>query len=197
VRWPINDAASYKPFELRPGAIVLGLDRPLIGGETRVAVVQESDVPALLLQRVARIRVKAGFVGDWLFLLLAGNSFAEYLAPIFTGISVPHLSPEQIKSFRFALPDTTKQLAVVRWIAAQTAGIDKARARAASEIELLREYRRRLIADVVTGKLDVREAAARLPEEVEEAEPVDECEVGLDTLDAEEEVEALPAEAEA
>ena len=29
---------------------------------------------------------------------------------------------------------------------------------------LLREYRTRLIADVVTGKLDVREAAAALPE---------------------------------
>jgi type I restriction enzyme S subunit len=32
-------------------------------------------------------------------------------------------------------------------------------------IDLLREYRTRLIADVVTGKLDVREAAARLPAE--------------------------------
>lgn len=40
------------------------------------------------------------------------------------------------------------------------------------EIELLREYRTRLISDVVTGKLDVREAAARLPAEA--AEPVDE-----------------------
>ncbi len=36
-----------------------------------------------------------------------------------------------------------------------------------SEIELMREYRTRLIADVVTGKLDVRQAAARLPEEGE------------------------------
>ena len=34
-----------------------------------------------------------------------------------------------------------------------------------SEIDLLREYRTRLIADVVTGKLDVREAASVLPEE--------------------------------
>ena len=33
------------------------------------------------------------------------------------------------------------------------------------EIDLLREYRTRLIADVVTGKLDVREAASRLPDE--------------------------------
>ena len=38
------------------------------------------------------------------------------------------------------------------------------RATAQRQIELLREYRTRLIADVVTGKLDVREAAANLPE---------------------------------
>lgn len=38
---------------------------------------------------------------------------------------------------------------------------------AQSEIALLREYRTRLIADVVTGKLDVREAAARLPDSSE------------------------------
>ena len=51
---------------------------------------------------------------------------------------------------------------------------DSAIDRARRQIELLREYSTRLIADVVTGKLDVREAAARLPDEVEEPEPLDE-----------------------
>ena len=44
-----------------------------------------------------------------------------------------------------------------------TANIDAAISRARRQIELLREYRTRLIADVVTGKLDVRETAANLP----------------------------------
>ena len=48
------------------------------------------------------------------------------------------------------------------------------------EIGLLREYRTRLIADVVTGKLDVREAAERLPDEVEELEPLDEADALID-----------------
>ena len=38
--------------------------------------------------------------------------------------------------------------------------IDAAIARARRQVELMQEYRARLIADVVTGKLDVREAAA-------------------------------------
>ena len=43
------------------------------------------------------------------------------------------------------------------------------------QIDLLQEYRTRLIADVVTGKLDVREAAASLlEEEVDERDPLDE-----------------------
>lgn len=43
------------------------------------------------------------------------------------------------------------------------------------EIALLREYRTRLIADVVTGKLDVREAAATLPDESGEPEALDDA----------------------
>ena len=41
-------------------------------------------------------------------------------------------------------------------------------ARTNREIELLREYRTRLVADVVTGKLDVRDAARDLPAHAEE-----------------------------
>jgi type I restriction enzyme S subunit len=62
--------------------------------------------------------------------------------------------------------------------------------RARKEIALLHEYRTRLIADVVTGKLDVREAAARLPDELGDAdralEPLDESEAADDAKDNDE-----------
>lgn len=41
------------------------------------------------------------------------------------------------------------------------------------EIDLLNEYRTCLIADVVTGKLDVRETAANLPDQAEDLEEPD------------------------
>jgi len=64
--------------------------------------------------------------------------------------------------------------------------------RARREIELLREYRTRLIADVVTGKLDVREAAAKLAEPLDRVDDLmDERDAMADDLDAiAEEVEA-------
>ena len=49
-----------------------------------------------------------------------------------------------------------------------TAANDSEVANSNRQIDLLREYRTRLISDVVTGKLDVREAAAALPEEPDE-----------------------------
>jgi type I restriction enzyme S subunit len=54
------------------------------------------------------------------------------------------------------------------------ASTEKATGRGRGEIALLREYRTGLIADVVTGKLDVRNAAARLPDEIDVPEPLDE-----------------------
>ncbi len=66
------------------------------------------------------------------------------------------------------------------------------------KISLIREYRTRLIADVVTGKLDVREAALLLPDETEEPEPLDEAEALTDAEDiTADDLDPAPEEAEA
>ena len=64
-----------------------------------------------------------------------------------------------------AVPPRSEQDEVIGRVTEQTSPIDAAISRARRRIELLREYRTRLIADVVTGKLDIRETAANLPEE--------------------------------
>jgi type I restriction enzyme, S subunit len=58
----------------------------------------------------------------------------------------------------------TEQKEIVAFIAQETAALTAAIARTEREIALMQEYRTRLTADLVTGKLDVREAAAHLPE---------------------------------
>ena len=63
-------------------------------------------------------------------------------------------------------PPLPEQSQIIRYLDKAIADIDAAIDRARREIELLSEYRTRLIADVVTGKVDVREAA-QLPDEVE------------------------------
>ncbi len=77
------------------------------------------------------------------------------------------------KRLPILIPPEPEQVAIVAFTSAETMNIAATIYRATREISLLREYRTRLIADVVTGKLDVREAAANLPEEAEEAEAVE------------------------
>jgi type I restriction enzyme S subunit len=73
----------------------------------------------------------------------------------------------------------TEQEEIVTFIAKATAPLNTAIARTEREITLMQEYRTRLTADLVTGKLDVREAAAKLPEEDDEPadDALDEAEV--------------------
>ncbi len=72
---------------------------------------------------------------------------------------------EDLKRFKMALPPSQEQETVVAHVQAATRALDATMSRLIREIELLREYRTRLVADVVTGKLDVRQAAAQLPED--------------------------------
>jgi type I restriction enzyme S subunit len=62
------------------------------------------------------------------------------------------------------LPPKDEQQQIVDSIAVETAALTTAIARTEREIALMQEYRTRLTADLVTGKLDVREAAAKLPD---------------------------------
>ena len=95
--------------------------------------------------------------------------------PWITGAAQPKLTKDRLMSIAIAVAPVTEQLAIVQHYTEQAQPIIATIKTTEREIDLLREYRTRLITDVVTGKLDVREAAARLPE-VERA-PADEPEV--------------------
>ena len=62
------------------------------------------------------------------------------------------------------MPSIEDQQAIVDQIRSETLSLNTASARTEREIALMQEYRSRLTADIVTGKLDVRAAAAKLPD---------------------------------
>ena len=72
------------------------------------------------------------------------------------------------------LPSLLEQVGIIEYLEKATTDIDAAIACARRQIELLQEYRTRLIADVVTDKLDVREAAAQLPDEADDQDLIEE-----------------------
>jgi type I restriction enzyme S subunit len=95
---------------------------------------------------------------------------------------------------RIPLPTLPEQEGIVASIRTSSETENAAISRLESEITLLREYRIRLIADVVTGKLDVREVAAGLPEEVEPSIQSDAA--GVDGGEAEDDLDSDPIDTE-
>jgi type I restriction enzyme, S subunit len=92
-----------------------------------------------------------------------------------------------------AFPPRSEQETLCVQISLETRPIEDAIARAETSVRLLREYRTRLTADVVTGRLDVRDAAARLPVEIGELEPSDETDFEGSAEAESDEIEAVEA----
>jgi type I restriction enzyme, S subunit len=111
-------------------------------------------------------------VADFLYDFYLAMDAQKRLRPFYTGLRKV-IQHGTFLSIKVAIPPTAELREILSLIATEMARIDSALARTEREVDLVREYRTRLIADVVTGKLDVRDAAARLPDEAEEPEPLD------------------------
>ena len=84
-----------------------------------------------------------------------------------------HIYSSDLKYLVVPLPPLPEQSAITSFLGATDRRIRAAIAATERQIALLREYHTRLIADVVTGKLDVRDAAAELPSEGDLASDLD------------------------
>jgi type I restriction enzyme S subunit len=111
--------------------------------------------------------------------------------------TIAHLTGDKLRAHRLPFPGKSEQTEIVSYLDTASAAFDRTIAKANHEMVLLREYRTRLIADVVTGKLDVRETAGRLPDETDEPELVDEGDV-MSAVDDEpvDDLDTAPEEAE-
>ena len=110
-------ATEYQQFALQVGDIVLSLDRPIISTGLKYAVIRETDLPCLLLQRVARLAPDAKLVSaDFLALWLQSDLFVGTIDPGRSN-GVPHISTKQVGGLAFALPPLAEQSRIVTRVA--------------------------------------------------------------------------------
>ena len=107
---------------------------------------------------VILFRLQNDAVARYMGYALDCHSSAAQKAAMGRGITVMHIYAGQLKRLPVPFPPLSEQAAIVEHLERSTTAIDAATGRARRQIDLLREYRERLINDVVTGKLDVREA---------------------------------------
>lgn len=94
---------------------------------------------------------------EYLGYVIQSSAFVSRVSANSIGIAYPAIAESVLGRFPVALPPTAaEQQAIVAHIKRESAPLDDALARAEEEIKLIREYRDRQIADVVTGQIDVR-----------------------------------------
>jgi type I restriction enzyme S subunit len=126
----------------------------------------------------------------WCFFLLRTISKADHAGKS----AVPGVDRKDLFDIVVPLPPPAEQQSIVRGIEAALLELNAATQIIGRQIALLQEFRTRLITNVVTGKLDVRGAAAALPKTVEESDAIETPETELED-EALDEVEAEEAAA--
>lgn len=117
----------------------------------------------------------------WCFYLLRTISKKDHASKS----AVPGVDRKDLHDIVVPLAPPAEQTAIAGYLDDHLAGVDKAVSAIDRQITHMRDFRIRLISDVVTGKLDVRSAAVRLPDEIPDDSPTDAIDADEGELDDE------------
>jgi type I restriction enzyme, S subunit len=131
-RWP-EITPELRSYQIDEDDILIAMDRPWIAEGFKIARVKPTDIPSLLVQRVARIRAGNQILPRILFEVLSSKAFATHCTP--TETTVPHISPIEIREYEFELPYMKEQ----KKIDSILAGIEKSQAAMSHRANLLKE----------------------------------------------------------
>lgn len=107
--WPTL-TPDIKQYELKEKDIVISMDGSLVGRS--FAQLNKSDLPAILLQRVARLRsndVEIDYVKEW----VCSNHFTDHCDSVKTVTAIPHISPADIRNYKYLLPPTKEEQSAI------------------------------------------------------------------------------------
>ncbi len=178
VQWGSINTQNHSVMDIAPheyARYTLQDDDLLIceGGEVGRCAIWKGEIPLCGFQKAlhrARPIDSSSDIPKFLYYVMyAAAKFGVFMADGSEN-TIAHLTGVKLRRSRFAFPLKEEQEAIVVYLDKALAELESAEKKARLQITLLREYRTRLIADVVTGKVDVRDAAVGLPEEVEELE---------------------------
>ena len=160
VRLNLPDTSETSRTRIRPRDILLSVTA-YIGS---VGIVPEGFEEAYVSQHVARCKPISEVSSRWLGYVLLSKIGQTHGQLSLYGGTKDGLSLDDVKNYPILLPSRCEQDEITRWIERKLAFIMETRDNVKCQLDLLREYRTRLTANVVTGKVDVRSAAAELSE---------------------------------
>jgi len=146
-----DQGADSGKYLVRRGQVVYSKIRPNL----QKATVAKED--SLCSADMYAIQPKASELSsEYLLLLMLSKPFTQYVVDCSMRVAMPKVNREALGNAWLWYPEHGEQQAILKYTISESAPFDRAIERTRTEIELVREYRSRLISDVVTGQLDVR-----------------------------------------
>jgi type I restriction enzyme S subunit len=152
-----------RSYTVQAGDVVVAL----VGATTGKSAIVEPLENVTVQRSLGILRPNLSLVrSEFLHLLISSPLVQGQIGRIMNKYAAqPGIYLEELGGIQVIFPSLDDQASVVAHVKSQAAPITASIGRVQSEIDLLREYRSRLVADIVTGKLDVREAVARIQNE--------------------------------
>lgn len=144
--------SSLGRYQLKPGDFVIAMDRTWITGGLRVAEIAPKDVPSLLVQRVARLRSRPSLDQRLLKQHFSGHRFEQYVKGVQTQTAVPHISPNDLRSYPLPLPPLHEQKKIAEILSTW----DKAIETTEKLVANAGRQKRALMEQLLTGKRRLR-----------------------------------------
>lgn len=118
-KWPAAQCDELGRYQLAEDDVILAMDRPIVGDGLKMAWIRQEDLPALLVQRVCRLRGKQNVaLTNFIRYVLAAPDFSAHIHRITTGANIPHISGKDIAAYEFELPDLGDQTRIVECLSA-------------------------------------------------------------------------------
>ena len=152
-RWPVESSGEYSKYYLERNDLVLAMDRTWVKAGMKFAIINSDDLPALLVQRVARLRCLETLLPKYLYYLLGSKLFEKYVLSIQTGLGVPHISGKQIQAFRFKRPNVDQQEEVIAALTSVSENAKHLCENYSCKLETLDELKKSLLQKAFTGEL--------------------------------------------
>ena len=158
--WPVLEESLDK-FLLKSGDVLLGMDGSKVG-KNRVRV-SETDLPCLLVQRVARLSKKNTICSSFIYLVVNGQRFRDYVEVVKTGSAIPHISGGQIKALKLVLPKDEKSLIYSEFELIASSFFDRIEGMVGNSLALSK-LRDTLLPKLLSGELRIPEAEKLIDE---------------------------------
>lgn len=121
-----------------------------------IAASVPTGVDLCVSQRMMHFRIRPEFYAEYIMWLLNSRSVYLQASVDQNGATAPHVNVERIRNFLLVVPDLSAQREMVGLVEREVSELDASVSILEREITVMEEYRTRLIADAVTGQIDVR-----------------------------------------